>query len=873
MMPEALSLCHVGYKHPHAHSPMQRILSDAGIRATAAKSMDRSHYSEVIRCARRLGAQIAKFSGLLMLTLAFAQASLASPPPEFSTLYSGYSCATSTCHHGSPPSLTSGIMLNGAAATSGADLRKKMTTAGTMKTILTPGNGLTDAVLEKIRLYLRSVRDGDSTPPPDSTTDFGSTAVTATSTAQTFTITNERGVIAKFATVPRGSNAEFFRDVGGTCPSNTTTDIGASCTVLMKFKPIALGPRTGALLFQLNYPSGTLGAQQRSLTLTGTGTSQFEISATTLNFGSITATKTAVLSAIISNPDGASFSLGTLTFGGASAGLYTLAPGNACTPGLSLAADAWCRLDVLFSPTVAGSSLDASLTIAHSAAGSPQSVTLKGAATKKPQGQIALSAPSLAFPDTQRGSSATLSITLRNSGDAPLNLIGFTMGGANPGDFLRSGDCSIITPLAERAQCTLTMTFQPSELLARSAWLTIQSDASNPEPLIVLGGNGVPVPAPQVSLLPATLDFGSQTLAGLYPKRVITLRNAGTATLSISSITVLGGGFTNASSLACPATLAQGASCTVEISFTPLLANTDYSGSLRVVSNAAGSPHTATLLGRGTAVTVPVLLWSPAISLLDFGSLSAGTVSAPQSVTLLNNGPGGVTLGVVNAVGADAPAFPAGGGTCVAGLTMFQGGTCTIEIRFAPASAGSRSASLQVASSGSFPPALALSGTGLAGTSASLALSPTALILNETRVGAQSLPADIVLSGTGSGVVTVIGMEVQGPYSLRSKTCPQMPFSLAAGSTCAITVAFDPQTVGSATGVLRVTTDASPAIREVSLSGQGVPQANVSGGGGCSMSLSRATADPTLWMLLLLAVAGLTHRHRARKAPHAPLTK
>ena len=34
---------------------------------------------------------------------------------------------------------------------------------------------------------------------------------------------------------------------------------------------------------------------------------------------------------------------------------------------------------------------------------------------------------------------------------------------------------------------------------------------------------------------------------------------------------------------------------------------------------------------------------------------------------------------------------------------------------FAPAAAGARTASIQVASSGSFPPALALTGTGLGG--------------------------------------------------------------------------------------------------------------------------------------------------------------
>ena len=813
--------------------------------------------------AWRIESWLARSMGLFGI-LALGTA-VAAPPSEYSTIYGTKSCATAGCHGGPPPSLSSAIVPSGAAATSGANLRAIMTANGTMGTILTPGNGLTDTVLNTIRLYLVDVRDGGLVPSAGSSTDFGSSAVTAASAVQEFTITNERGVSASFAAAPSGSNSEFVPVAGGTCLPATTLASGASCTVRMQFTPAGTGARSGALRFTLNSPIGVT-AQSRSLTLTGTGTSQFSIIPGTLDFGSITATTAAVQSAFIRNLGGASFSLNSFTFGGgASAGLYTLAPGNACTPGLSLAAGALCRLDVRFSPVVAGSPLNASLTIAHSADGTPQLVTLLGSATAAPQGQIQLTSLSLTFPDTQLGSTTALSITLSNNGSAALNLTGFTMGGANPGDFLRSGNCSIGTPLAVSAQCTLTMTFQPSALLARSASLTIQSDASNGAAVIALGGTGVPVPAPRVSLLPATLDFGPQTLAGLYPKRVITLKNTGTATLSVSSITVLGTGFTNASTAACPATLAPGASCAVEISFNPVAANTDYSGTLRVISNAAGSPHTATLLGRGTATTIPVLLWSPAITLLEFGSVSAGTVSAPQSVTLLNNGPGGVTLGVVNAVGADAPAFPAGGGTCVPGLTLFQGGTCTIEVRFAPASAGSRSASLQVASSGSFPPALTVSGTGLAGPTPGLALSTGALSLGETRVGAQSLPADVVLSGTGSGVVTVVGMQVYGPYSMQSKTCPAVPFTLSAGSTCTVTVAFEPQSEGDAAGVLRVTSDASPAVREVALSGKGVPAAKVSGGG-CTISADNLRADPMLWILVLLAVAALFYRYRAREA-------
>jgi trimeric autotransporter adhesin len=568
-------------------------------------------------------------------------------------------------------------------------------------------------------------------------------------------------------------------------------------------------------------------------------------------------------SLLLTNRSAASLTLNTLTFGGATGSDYTLGAGNTCTAGLVLAAGANCTTVIRFDPPSAGAR-NATLTLAHTALGSPQVVTLNGTATPAPQGQIGLSALSLTFAATQLNGSSAQSVTVQNTGNLTLTFSAFNLAGAAATDYERSGTCATASPLAIGAQCTLTITFRPTALGTRSASLTILSDASNGPATISITGTGIPIPVPVVTLAPASLDFGAQTVGNLYPTRTVRLTNSGTADLVTSSIVAEGAAFSVGGT--CPTTLTPGAGCDILVSFAPIAANTDYTGTVRVTDNAAGSPHTVALTGRGTAAVLAALVWSPAVTELAFGTVTSGTVSAPQTLTLLNQGPGGVTLTVLNAVGADAAVFAVGGGTCQVGNVLFEGQSCTVNVSFAPAAAGARTASMQVASSGSFPPALALTGTGLGGPAPGLALSATALNFASTRVGSQSLPSEITLTSNGSGTLQVTAMSVDGPYTMQPKTCPAAPFSVAAGSDCTVSVSFAPQGQGAAAGTLRVTTSADATPREVPLSGEGEAAADLSSGG-CSIASGETMLDPTLWMLVLAAIAVLLHRHRARRIP------
>jgi len=64
-------------------------------------------------------------------------------------------------------------------------------------------------------------------------------------------------------------------------------------------------------------------------------------------------------------------------------------------------------------------------------------------------------------------------VTLTNSGGGVLTVASLTAGGANAGDFRRSGTCAVNTALAAGASCTVYYAFSPTAKGARAATLAV----------------------------------------------------------------------------------------------------------------------------------------------------------------------------------------------------------------------------------------------------------------------------------------------------------------------------------------------------------------------------------------------------------------
>ena len=483
------------------------------------------------------------------------------------------------------------------------------------------------------------------------------------------------------------------------------------------------------------------------------------------------------------------------------------------------------------------------------------------------------------------------SVTLFSGGTDPLTFDGssFTIGGANAAEYsVVPGGCTALASLAAfvaepAPSCVLTVRFNPSDVGRRApATLTIRTNAGGTENVVTLNGLGIRGPRLAVSQSGAAMNsgdslaFGAQTIGGLYAPRTLTLRNGGTVGDLEVVLPAAGSipGFTVTSDGTC-GNLAPAAQCSVDVRFNPTLVQS-YAATLGLQSRPAGSvaaynAFNLALTGQGTTSAVPTLEWTDAsgtaIGALAFGNVDMGS-PVTRTMRLRNAGPGGAVIGLVNAVGADAANFVLDTTACASGMPLYENTSCALTVRFAPASAGAKSATLQAVASVGSPsmsvvaPAFVVSGTGIGGSApATLVPSATALTFGNTVVGAQSLPLELTLSNTGSRNIQVSGYEATAGYAVQPKSCPSAPFTLAVGSQCSLTLTFTPQSEGTVQGVLHVHSDAQAAPLDVALSAHADPKADVSGGG-CTTVDGDSPGDPVLWLLVLLAAGVLWQRRR-----------
>ena len=87
------------------------------------------------------------------------------------------------------------------------------------------------------------------------------------------------------------------------------------------------------------------------------------------------------------------------------------------------------------------------------------------------------------------------------------------------------------------------------------------------------------------------------------------------------------------------------------------------------------------------------------------------------------------------------------------------------------------------------------------------------------RVLGTTSPAKVVkLTNTGTATLNISNIGVSGDFAISAKTCGS---TVAVGASCTVSVTFTPTAIGTRTGSLTFTGDASPATQIVALSGVG----------------------------------------------------
>ena len=319
--------------------------------------------------------------------------------------------------------------------------------------------------------------------------------------------------------------------------------------------------------------------------------------------------------------------------------------------------------------------------------------------------------------------------------------------------------------------------------------------------------NATTIQAPAITLSSTSLTFAAQAVATQSSPQTITVTSSGNQPV-IFGTPAMTGDFVETDTCA-GQTLATGATCTFSVSFAPTQTGAR-SGQLTLYANIPGGQATVSLSGTGTAAAAVVL--TPLT--LTFPATLVNQTAASQIITVANTGANPVTLSTPTITGD----FSIAASTC--GATLAAQTACSLSISFTPTAGGTRTGVLTVTDSAGTQTAQ-LSGTGNA--PATDTLAPASLNFAQQAIGTISAAQQVTLTNAGDVALTLISASIGPGDFTATNSCGA---SLNPHSTCAISVAFVPTSVGTRTATVTVTDQFRS--QTVALSGTGVAPPGVS---------------------------------------------
>jgi hypothetical protein len=405
--------------------------------------------------------------------------------------------------------------------------------------------------------------------------------------------------------------------------------------------------------------------------------------------------------------------------------------------------------------------------------------------------------------------------------------------------------------------------------------VNLANDAPGSPQSADLSGTGVQA---DVTLAPNPADFGDVKVGTPGAPMTVTVTNSGTdiATLAgANAVTITGTNaaeFVNDGTGTCVNGLVLAASpgpdntCTVNIVFTPTAVGTRGPVTLNIFDDAPGSPQQATLNGNGVLANVT-------LNAANFGSLNLGSNST-MAVTVTNTGTLAATLAAANAVTitGDADFTIAAGTTCDDDFVLAAGGgSCVVNVNFAPIALGARAATLNIADDApNSPQQAALNGTG---TEPGATLSSTsAPDFGSVQVGTTQAGAGIMLTNSGTGPLTITGITITGANPGDFSQTNNCPAILGAGANCTIMLSMNPQpgSIGPLAATVSIAHNAAvpPNHDSIALTGTGVdfaimttaPPQTVTAGGTVTFMLSFDTLGGDSLTSTTFACSGLPRK-------------
>jgi hypothetical protein len=336
----------------------------------------------------------------------------------------------------------------------------------------------------------------------------------------------------------------------------------------------------------------------------------------------------------------------------------------------------------------------------------------------------------------------------------------------------------------------------------------------------------VEVANPALTVSAVSMAFGNKAV-NTPTSQTLTLTSTGAATVSITSATLSGAGF-SLPGASFPITLTPGQSTSITVQFDPTTAGA-VAGQLILATDSSGGAPTVALSGTGIAA-----LTNFKCATLSF--TGAGT----DACTVTLNAPaaaGGyaVNLSSTSAAMAVPSSVTVAAGSSTASFSATVSSVTSVQTATLSASVGGSQLTVNVQ---------------LKAAVANLSVGTSSLNFGSVAVNTATTQT-VTLSSTGTQSVTVTSATISGlGFSI---TGASLPLTLGPDQTASLTVQFDPSVAGAATGQLTLLTNSSSGGSiAVALSGAGVPvltslacaKASITGSGTdtCTVALNAAAA-------------------------------
>jgi len=408
---------------------------------------------------------------------------------------------------------------------------------------------------------------------------------------------------------------------------------------------------------------------------------------------------------VLHNESGEEASINKVALAGEDAGEFSFG-GTTCSGG-ALLPGAQCSLGIALKPSSVGAK-ETTLEVTFNGGRPAQGFEVSGVSAP----------PHFSFnPDSHdfgllpiHSEAGRVTFQLENDGQAlaQVGQLGFNGGNSN-GYWFGYNDCAGRW-MEPGETCSIEIDFGPNEAGSFATQLQVSSGSENfSAALSGEGGQAI------VEASPNPVDFGATTVGSTSATQTIVISNSGNVATGFFIGIVAGGDSGSFQLLDENCTnipLLPAGSCTVHVRFRPQLAGPK-AAYLAFFGDSEGGAMVP-LQGEGVA---------PAVTLVpsgfDFGSQAAGTKSAAHAFAVRNDGSTPLDLSGVSIVGVDLDQFALAGDECT-GATLAPGAECLVRVRFAPDSAGAKTAKLRVGSvGGALVATLAGSASGVGSVAAS----------------------------------------------------------------------------------------------------------------------------------------------------------